>query len=646
MTLSRQLMLLGIGILLCIFIGINYFVIKNTQIFLNDQLASNSQDTATAMGLSLTLVMKNNEVATAQRIVDAIWDRGHYQSIIIQDSHQKIIASKSQQKGVTNIPTWFTETFKLEFPKKEAVIMDGWQVVGKVIIEGNPAYGYQQIWLTFVDILKWLLLIAFLTITLGGLFLYIILRPLHAITLQAQAICNQEFTIQKDLPFTLDLRVVVKAMNTMSSRLKDVFEEQMKKTEQYRAQAYTHPITNLGNRRYFDLQFTHFLNNEEEAANGVLLIIQLFDFAEYNHKYGYVQGDILLQHAADLIQRAVKQYENVIVAHNKTSELIILIPGRDLAIGADVASKISEGLSEFYAKKLSKELDVAHIGLTEFKRSESPQTILSRVDMSLRSAQSKGPNQWYAYDKLEPDEIHGEMAWKKIFKEVLQQKKIILYFQEIKFWKSHQPCYEVLTRIESNNTLIPAAIFVPMAQRLNLIISLDKQTIEKVVHQIMHNKSKIQYSLNLPSVALDDELFKAWILQKLKELGKKANQLIFEFSENTAVKHLEKLRAFFISITSLGGLTAIDHCGKTFNKLSYLLNLKVNFLKIDGAYVEGIDKHQENQIFVSSLVNLAHSLGIKVIAGYVETLEEFMTLQHLEVDAVQGQYIGKPTDLA
>lgn len=638
-------MLLGIGILLCIFLGTNYFVIKNTHIFLNHQLASNSQDTATAMGLSLTLLMKNNEVATVQRIVDAIWDRGHYQSIIIQDSNQKVIASKSQQKGVTNIPTWFTEIFKLDSPKKEAVIMDGWQVVGKVIIEGNPAYGYQQIWLTFVDILKWLLLIAFLSIILGGLFLYIILRPLHAITLQAQAICNQQFTIQKDLPFTLDLRVVVKAMNTMSSRLKELFEEQVKKAQQFQAQAYTDPVTNLGNRRYFDLQFTHFLNDEEEAANAVLLIIQFVDFGGYNHKYGYVQSDILLQHAVNLIQSVTKQYTNAIVARNKTSELIILIPGRDLAIGADVASKITEGFSEFYHKNLSKELDVAHIGLTEFRRSESPQTILSRADMSLRSAQSKGPNEWYAYDKLEPDEIYGEMAWKKIFEEVIEQKKIILYYQEIKFWKSHQPSYEVLTRIESNNTRISAAIFVPMAQRLHLILSLDKQTIEKIVHQIRHHKSKIQYSLHLPSIALEDELFKAWVLQKLKELGKKAEQLTFQFSENAVVQHLEKVSAFFTNITSLGGLTAIDHCGRNFNVLAYLSKLKVNFIKIDGAYVKGIDSNQENQIFVNSLVNLAHSLGIIVVAKCVETLEEYRMLRQLQVDGMQGHYIGKPTDL-
>jgi len=278
MTLARQIALSGIFILLCLFIGMLTFVVKNTQSFLDQQLASHSQDTATALGLCLTLTMKNNDVVTASRIVDAIWDRGYYKSIEIQASNGTPLVSREMEVTVNAVPEWFIEFLNLHTEKKEALIMDGWRKVGKVSIVSNPGFAYEQIWLTFINSLEWLLLTGVMATVLGGFLLYIILRPLRAITAQAAAICNQQFLIQKTLPWTIDLRQVVVAINNMSLRLKTIFEEQAKTSEQLREQAYTDPLTHLGNRRFFDLQLDHLLKEASAQTSGVLLLIEIQGF--------------------------------------------------------------------------------------------------------------------------------------------------------------------------------------------------------------------------------------------------------------------------------------------------------------------------------------------------------------------------------
>ncbi|MGD9592359.1 MAG: LapD/MoxY N-terminal periplasmic domain-containing protein [Candidatus Berkiella sp.] len=271
MTLSRQLMLSGMIILLCLFTGMISFVVKNTQSFLNQQLASHSQDTATALGLTLTTIMKKGDVVTASRAVDAVWDRGYYKKIIVEGIDGKPIVERYQQVKFYGVPQWFIKYLPLETPEKTALIMDGWSKVGNIKIVSNPGFAYQQIWLTFIDSVQWFVMTAVLAMILGWALLYIILRPLRAITTQAMAICNQQFAIQETLPWTFDLRLVVEAMNTMSRRLKQLFEEQVQQTEKLREQAFKDPVTKLGNRQYFDLQFDYLLNDKENLASGALV---------------------------------------------------------------------------------------------------------------------------------------------------------------------------------------------------------------------------------------------------------------------------------------------------------------------------------------------------------------------------------------
>jgi diguanylate cyclase (GGDEF)-like protein len=646
MTLTKQLLLSGMIVLLCLFAGMITYVVRNTQTFLDQQLSSHAQDTATALGVSLTLTMKNNDVITASRIVDAVFDRGYYKTIEVVAANGSPLVERHLDVKVAGVPQYFIDALPIRTQPKEAVIMDGWKKVGKVSIESNPGFAYQQIWLTFTESLKWLIMTGIIAVLLGGGLLYIILRPLRAITKQAAAICNQQFTVQESLPWTLDLRQVVLAMNRMSSRLKNMFEEQLQTSERLREQAYKDPVTHLGNRRYFDLQLDHVLKDEEKIGVGVFLLIELKSFKEYNDQYGYEAGDTLLKAVANIISQSVAAFENTIVA-NKGASFFIVLPGKTKPIAEEVATNISQQFNELLIKGVSKSKEVGNIGVIEFTTETAKKDILASADMALRSAQSQGFNTW-SLAQMEQKNIHGALEWGAIFDKAIRENNIVLHFQEVQNWRNpNEKMYETLMRLPlADNQLVSAGVFMPMAERLNQIMALDKLVVDNVIERIQKSHSTDIFSVNIAASGFDDEHFRKWLLDRVKSLGKKAGRLVIELPEYGVINRLETVRNLYLKISELGAKTAIDHYGKNFSSFSYLYNLKCHYLKIDGGFIRQIQDSEENQFFVRSLVDIAHSLDILVIAESVETEEEYQTLQQLKVDGVQGYFVGKPTEIS
>lgn len=650
MTLSRQLMFSVFVILFCLFIGMITYVVKNTQEFMNQQLASHSQDGATALGLSLTLTMRDNDLVTASRIVDAMWDRGYYQSIEVDAINGAPLIERAQPVKIYGVPTWFIEALPLKTEQRSAIIMDGWKKVGQVKIESNPGFAYQQIWRTFIDSLIWFMVTGCIALLIGAGLLYIILRPLRAITAQASAICNQQFPIQKRLPWTVDLRQVVEAMNNMSRRLKKQFEENAAQSEALREQAFKDPVTRLGNRRYFDLQIEYVLSDTGQGHTGVLLLIELHDFKGYNEVFGYQAGDKLLKNMAHLLTTESAAYDGSIVAQIKGADFAIILPQKSLSDGKALGETLCHEFSEFKSMNFSSALEVGNIGVVPFESGETKKEVLSRADMALRAAQSQGVNQCFVVEDLKGlrSQAHGKEDWRKIFEEVIRDNLVQIYYQQVEMWgeASTIPLGEVLLRLKmKDNEILPAGQFMPMAEQLNQVLALDKLMVTNVMAMIQSKSLTQRLTVNLSPTCLEDEAFKNWLYDQIKSLKNRAQLFVVELPEYGIIYRLDKVRPFFNKITALGAKTSIDHYGKNFTSFSYLYNMKINFLKIDGSFIRGIEGSEENQFFVRSLVDIAHSLDILVIGEAVETQAERDALETLQVDGVQGYLIHKPEAL-
>lgn len=643
MTLARQLILSGFGVLIALFVGMISFMIINTQQFLNAQLSGNSQETANVLGLSLTTVMKNKDTVFAARMVDSIWDAGYYKQIKVEGLDGSLWVSKAQPVTFDGVPPWFVHTIILSTQPKKAVVQSGWMQIGIVTVESNPGFAYKQIWQTAIDSVVWLGFIAIIAGILGAILLYIILKPLRAITKQANALCNQQFSIVEPLPATFDLRQVVEAMNKMSRKLQSIFEANAKQSLELQNQAYKNPVTHLGNRRYFDLQLDYLLKDKERFASGVLFLLEISNFKLLNQNSGYQAGDALLKQVAESIKEATASIYNVILAHLGGANFAIIAPKKSKEEGIEIARVITQRFMEIQRTYLDQSMG---IGLCVIVANKTAGALLTQADMALRQAQFQLPNSWYFSEELKKHEpeVMSASQWVAFFKNIIEKQEITLFYQNYKIFQTNKQYYEVLLRLKDNeNTLIPAGIFMPIAERLSLMPELDKLVINAIVNKIKnHNNENKYYSINISPSSLENNYFIKWLLATIQALGKLAQYIIIELPEHGVMMRIKQINELYKNLTQLGCQTAIDHYGKGFSSFAYLESLRVNFLKIDGSYTSKIEDSKENQFFVRSLINIAHTLDIKVVAESVETQAELDMVSKLNVDGVQGYFVGHP----
>ncbi|MBT3060907.1 MAG: GGDEF-domain containing protein, partial [Candidatus Thiodiazotropha sp. (ex Lucina pensylvanica)] len=251
MTLSRQLIILITVLLVLVFTGTFFISVQNTRAYLESQLESHAQDTATSLGLSISKHMADGDLATITSMTDAIFDRGYYRLVVVQDMQGEPLVERSLAVTLEGVPPWFIERFPLTTPRGEAIVMSGWVQAGKVVVQSHPGFAHRQLWENSVEVFWWFLVSALVVLFLGLLSLQLVLKPLRQVEQQANAIVNREFPIIERLPGTPDLRRIVLAMNRMSSKVKEMIEKLERLTEGLHRQASRNPVTDLTNKRFF-----------------------------------------------------------------------------------------------------------------------------------------------------------------------------------------------------------------------------------------------------------------------------------------------------------------------------------------------------------------------------------------------------------
>ena len=647
MSLSRQLMLVILALLCVMYVGTFGLSLNNTYNYLTAQLESHAQDAATSLGLSLSPYMEKQDIATMEAMVNSIFDRGYYRQVTVESVDGKTLIDRTYAVSSEGVPSWFIGLIPLSTPQGESLIMAGWSQAGTVRVSSHPGYAYSELWHTAVDTSRWF---AVCGLAFAGLSLFLLktlLKPLQAIEVQAEAICNRDYQIQHQVPRTREMRQVVLAMNKVSQKVRQMFDEQSSLTESLRSQAYLDPVTHLGNRRYFDMQLQHCLESLEAGSVGGLVVLQLNGFKEYNDTHGFQAGDELLRRVGELIRSHSVDVPGVMHARLSGAEYAVLVPKTSREQTSELCARLALGLRQLEADRLSNADEICHVGGTLFTTGEASSAVLAHADQSLRAAQSRGGNCWSLFDLAANVGLpEGAQNWRTFLQGLLANKSAVLHFQPVAAVCSEDvKHYEALLRLTTaEGQLLAAGAFVPMAERLGLTTRLDKLTVAAIVDQI-HRDSHVErtYAVNLSASSLADQYFLDWLLDRLHESPDACRRLIFEVPEYGVLRNLETFRAFVNLLQPLGCRFCIDHFGRGLTSFSYLRSARVEYIKIDGSYVRGIDSSKDTQFFVQALAKTAHELDIQVIAGNVETKEELEALKELYIDGARGFYIGGPS---
>ena len=648
MTLLRQLILVIVTLFTLLFVGTFALSVSNTQQYLSEQLRTIAQDTATSLGLTLSPHFANQDLIVVESMVSAVFDSGYYREVIIRDMEGKPIVERTASVSFEGVPDWFVEMVPLQTPSGESLIMAGWQQAGVISVAANPGQAYTRLWKNVVAAFFWFLACSVFTFGLGVVALQFVLRPLRSVEDQAKAICDREYPVQKKVPWTLELRSVVAAMNRMTMKVKDMFQEQADAMERIRAENFVDPVTGLGNRKYFDMQLRHLMADTEKFETGALIILEIKDLKRINDELGYVKTDAFIAEVGKLITEQCNALEGIesFAAHIAGADFAVVLSDVSETEAEQFAHQLMQALPRLHDKGVIDTVDIAHAGIAHY-RNQNFGELMSEADTALRAAQSKGVNSW-VLNRVAADAgrySYSATQWGVILNKIIDNRKILLFRQPIVRCTAERPVehYEILMRVlDEDNSVIPAGIFIPVAKRLGVIQALDKLVVSEVMTRLAKGGDGVPVAVNLFPNSILDPAFNDWLVAELGRQPAVARQMILEVSEYGAVEDVSRLKSWVDRIRTTGAKTSIDHFGKGFSSFGYLCDTRIDYLKIDGSFISGIQENRDHRFFVESVIKIAHSLDIKVAAETVENDTEIEALTKLGMDAMMGYGIKPP----
>lgn len=609
--------------------------------YVADQLGDHARDGATATGLSLSNTIDGSDPVAAASLIDAVFDSGRYLSVEYLDHSDSLIAGRRMPLQGTAAPGWFIRLTSLPRPMAEAEVVRGWSRLGKVRVVSHPGRAYDDLWRITVGLLVGVLAIGGAGLVVLHLLLGRILSPLKALEAQARALGQRDFRKRVDIKSTRELNQVTEAMNQMADDLGQLFEGQGKLIQHLRKVNNEDPVTGLASRSAFDQRLRAELESEEKAAPGVLIMIQLGFFVDYNRAYGCSEGDLLLKQIASCLKRFVKRHTESFAGRRTGAEFAVFLPGASAADVRVWAEELVAELDGLYADHAAPMDTIVHAGLAVTAEGLGSRDLLAAADEALVAAQQRDESCcWVA--ETGPENHHNMETWRAIISQAIRDRSLSLWLQPMV--QGGEPSvvhYQVFSRINSPDGVLKAGLFVPVAERLGLIKDIDRLLIDRVLERLAsHPGERLAVSLGNASVA--DPEFQSDLLASLAQAGPLVSRLWVGVAEPTIHHHRKDVSMLVRELVRLGVPVLVDRFGVGGVPFSYLKNLPFRAMRIDNSFIHNLDSHDENRFWLESVLAIARSRGVKVFATGVETAAEYSVLCKLGIDGAMGYHLGRP----
>lgn len=424
--------------------------------------------------------------------------------------------------------------------------------------------------------------------------------------------------------------------------------------ERLRAMAEGDELTGLRNRAYFHQMLTRSLEGIRRfGGHHCLLYVDLDRFKHVNDRYGHLAGDRVLVDVASLLRQSVRSSD--LLARLGGDEFTVLLFNVAVGEGLKVAQALRDNVAAYQFRHAGAKVEIGcSVGVTAITQNNArEQEILAQADAACHLAKKRGRNRVCLFDgaMLAARNRH-DGGWIKRLDEALAENRFVLAFQPIvRTDRSRILGHEVLLRmIDDAGELLLPRVFLEPAKRFDLAPIIDRWVISHLLGLLTRHRQQWRHRrffVNISGGTLSDPGFYGWLDKEVSAAGVDVQALTFEISVAVALTDMALAEDGIRRLKQAGFFTALDNFDIAASSFSYLTDLPVDYVKIDGikidaARLRGTAQGQLHRTMLRAVNDIVHVLGKRSIMQQVEDAEFLRTLQYLGIDHAQGHELGRP----
>lgn len=639
MTLYRQMSMITTTLMVLLLGTVIAVTFSHTIETLETQLYEDAQNTASSLSLSLGSTDGSESVMST--MINANFDTGHYARIILYDMEKKIVYERIGEEVDHGVPEWFKALITIKIPKASAQVSSGWTPIGVLKVQSDSSYAYGALYTQLFRLI--ILFVLLVIIGLGMLYyaLHLVLRPLIKVRQQAEAIMRNEFIHQKEIPSTTEFRDVVTAMNSMVTKVHDIFDSSDKAMHHNHELLYRDSLTGLHNRRYLMMRFHEYLGAESAYEHGTLTLFALHGALEANQVIGHQNVDQLFIKIAKTVETKGQHVNNSIAARVNGTEFMLLLPGCLGNEGVKIALRIIRSVQKSLLDQGLTDKGTFNItaGITGYTREDDVVRILSGADYALSQANHHKDEQIYLHTDQKESTVKGKEAWRTMITDAIEERRFTLGLSSVYDTVGKREHHKEIgfDMRDADGELHNYGEFIAPVITLGLLSDVYMDILSQVLRLSEADTNGARCTFRLPAELLSTPNI-TLALEPLLEAHADSLQidLVFGIHERFIAANTELAKTFIALFKRFGFDIGIYQFTGESQENDYLKTLRPAYIKADVSYL--LDQDQQS---MSSIQIIIESLGVNLIATNVSEPRQLEMLAQHKIHIIQGPVVDQ-----
>ncbi len=385
----------------------------------------------------------------------------------------------------------------------------------------------------------------------------------------------------------------------------------------------------------------------EKMRKPILIYLNIDNFAQINDFYGEKMGDNVLIFVAEELKKIFQGKSHKIYRHHNDEFMLLFeesvadtVQSEKLMI--DTISKIEIG-AELCDEESCVALTLSG-GISHYQLDSSHATLLSLAIKARKEAKKQNKKYLvFNYGMNKESDYKKNIEWIQKIKDAMENDRIVPFFQPIIDNEIEAITkYESLVRlIGKDGKVVSPFFFLDIAKKAKLYLKITRIMLDKTLQQLSRTP-QYEFSINLTVEDIQDNEIRTYIINKIKNC-KYSKNIILEITESEEIEDYEVINLFVDEVKQFGVKVAIDDFGSGYANFKHILELKADFIKIDGSLIKDIDTNKEAEMVTEAIIAFSKKIGAKTVTEYIHSREVQEKVLSLGADFSQGFYLGEPS---